>query len=337
MIIEFNQQKDNADEDDHNGDDNHSDSGEHEEAHKSEEKCSGKSDNTSQNEGTLILDATCAPQNIKFPQDVELLNEAREKLEKMICEICSDCHFKRPRMYREIARKDYLAFAKRRKKGAKNARKAIKKQLGYVRRDLGYIEEFLKQKEDALSEKNRELLTVLLKVYEQQKYMYDNKIHTVKNRIVSISQPYIRPIVRGKAKSPVEFGAKLDLSVDENGMSRIEKLSFDAYNEESVLKTAARIIRNEPVIIRSVCLLIRFTAIARISVIAILSESDFPESTSADRKRIRTPTLIRSLHIRTIQTELEWNASSVLRNTNSVSVCWLRNWKKLPNLPSFSA
>lgn len=68
--------------------------------------------------------------------------------------------------------------------------------------------------------------------------MYDNKIHTVKNRIVSISQPYIRPIVRGKAKSPVEFGAKLDLSVDENGMSRIEKLSFDAYNEESVLKTA---------------------------------------------------------------------------------------------------
>ena len=68
--------------------------------------------------------------------------------------------------------------------------------------------------------------------------MYDNKVHTVKNRIVSISQPYIRPIVRGKAKSPVEFGAKLDLSVDENGMSRIEKLSFDAYNEESVLKTA---------------------------------------------------------------------------------------------------
>lgn len=56
--------------------------------------------------------------------------------------------------------------------------------------------------------------------------------------IVSISQPYIRPIVRGKAKSPVEFGAKLDLSVDETGMCRIEKLSFDAYNEGAVLKTA---------------------------------------------------------------------------------------------------
>ncbi len=58
-------------------------------------------------------------------------------------------------------------------------------------------------------------------VYEQQRYMFENNIHTVENRIVRISQPYICPIVRGKAKSPVEFGAKLDLSVDETGMCRI--------------------------------------------------------------------------------------------------------------------
>ena len=57
--------------------------------------------------------------------------------------------------------------------------------------------------------------------------MYETKTHIVEDRIVSISQPYIRPIVRGKAKSPVEFGAKLDLSVDETGMCRLEKLSFD--------------------------------------------------------------------------------------------------------------
>ena len=69
-------------------------------------------------------------------------------------------------------------------------------------------------------------------------YMFENRTHSVDDRIVSISQPYIRPIVRGKAKSPTEFGAKLDLSVDENGMSRIEKLSFDAYNECTVLQSA---------------------------------------------------------------------------------------------------
>lgn len=56
----------------------------------------------------------------------------------------------------------------------------------------------------------------------------------VENRIVSISPPYIRPIVRGKSKVPVEFGAKLDLSV-ENGLGRIERISFEAYNESEVL------------------------------------------------------------------------------------------------------
>lgn len=55
---------------------------------------------------------------------------------------------------------------------------------------------------------------------------------------MSISQPYIRPIVRGKAKAPVEFGAKLDLSIDEKGIARLERLSFDAYNESDVLITA---------------------------------------------------------------------------------------------------
>jgi len=90
-----------------------------------------------------------------------------------------------------------------------------------------------------LTDKETEMLAVLKKVYEQQLYMFENNTHGVPDRIVSISQPYIRPIVIGKAKSPVEFGAKLDLAVDENGMSRIEKLSFNAYNEAEVLKTAA--------------------------------------------------------------------------------------------------
>lgn len=65
--------------------------------------------------------------------------------------------------------------------------------------------------------------------------MYQNKIHRVENRIVSITQPWIRPIVRGKTKAPVEFGAKFDLSVDDDGLGRIEKISYDAYNKSTVL------------------------------------------------------------------------------------------------------
>lgn len=73
----------------------------------------------SENAGTLILDATCAPQQIKYPQDFELLNEAREKLEDMICWISKENGFYRTKMYRENAHKDYLALAKCRKRGAK--------------------------------------------------------------------------------------------------------------------------------------------------------------------------------------------------------------------------
>lgn len=69
--------------------------------------------------------------------------------------------------------------------------------------------------------------------------MYDNKTHSVEHRIVSIAQPWLRPIVRGKVKTPVEFGAKLDLSIDSDGYSRIEKISFEAYNESTCLIEAA--------------------------------------------------------------------------------------------------
>lgn len=190
-----------------------------------------KPDNS--NAGTMIIDASCAPQNIEFPQDVNLLNETRENLEAIICAICYVYNLKRPRMYRENARKDYLSLAKSKKRSAKKIRKAIKKQLQYIRRDRKYID-WLASYGYCPDEKQMERLAVLDKLVEQQQYMYDNNTHTVENRIVSISQPYIRPIVRGKSKAPVEFGAKLDLSV-ENGLGRIEKISFEAYNESEVL------------------------------------------------------------------------------------------------------
>ena len=185
------------------------------------------------NSGTLMLDATCAPQNIEYPQDINLLNQSREDLEHIIDEICYAYNLRKPRMYRQNARADYLALAKSRKRSGKKIRKAIKKQLQYVRRDLKYIDEFLAQDLE-FEPKQLERIAIIRKVYEQQDYMYCNNTHTVPDRIVSISQPYIRPIVRGKAKDPTEFGAKLDLSID-NGFARIEKLSFDPYNESEVL------------------------------------------------------------------------------------------------------
>ena len=194
--------------------------------------CEG-SDTQEENKGTLILDATCAPQNIKFPQDSNLLNETREKLERIIDAVCSRENLSKPRTYRKKARRDYLNLARSKKRTAKRIRKAIRQQLQYIRRDRGYLRQFEMQG-IVLTENECKLLNVLDKVYDQQKYMFDHKVHTIENRIVSISQPYIRPIVRGKSKAQVEFGAKHDLSIVD-GFGRIEKISFEAYNESEVL------------------------------------------------------------------------------------------------------
>lgn len=67
-------------------------------------------------------------------------------------------------------------------------------------------------------------------VYRQQLEMYENNTRRVDNRIVSISQPHIRPIKRGKDAAKTEFGAKLTISMTE-GFSRIEICDWNSYNE----------------------------------------------------------------------------------------------------------
>ena len=80
-------------------------------------------------------------------------------------------------------------------------------------------------------------LLVIQKLYRQQKEMYEKKSHQIEDRIVSISQPHIRPIVRGKVRTNVEFGAKIAISVV-NGDVRIERLSWDNLNEGLTLQEA---------------------------------------------------------------------------------------------------
>ena len=152
----------------------------------------------------------------------------------MIYRMCKANGLQLPRRYRKKARKDYLTFTKSRKHGKKQVRTAIRKQLSYVRRDIGYLEGYFSQGYVPDTKEIPVILTIF-KLYEQQEYMYRNKVHSVPERIVSISQPWIRPIVRGKVKAPVEFGAKLDVSIDSEGYGRLEKVSFDAYNESGSL------------------------------------------------------------------------------------------------------
>ncbi len=58
------------------------------------------------------MDATACPQDIAYPTDIDLLNAAREKSEQLIDLIYQESlHQKKPRIYREIARKKYLKIA----------------------------------------------------------------------------------------------------------------------------------------------------------------------------------------------------------------------------------
>jgi IS5 family transposase len=176
-----------------------------------------------QRQGKLILDATVTPQAIRYPTDLSLLNEAREFSEQIIDKLYPKPDWeKKPRTYRIKARKDYLAVAKQRRPSAKLRRRGIKQQLQYLRRNLGHIERLLEYwPEGTPLPLPRWLLYrywVIQHVYEQQREMYQSKSRRCEDRIVSISQPYVRPIIRGKQDKPVEFGAKLRVSLRGEGL-----------------------------------------------------------------------------------------------------------------------
>ena len=185
------------------------------------------------NQGKLIVDATCTPADVAYPRDLNLLNEAREKTEEIIDAMHAPLvgQKTKPRTYRQKARKDYLAVARQKKPGYKKLRKAIGKQLGYLRRNLLNIDKMacnglLVQ----LSKRQYRNLLVIKQLYRQQLWMYQHHSYSIADRIVNISQPHVRPIVRGKAKSKVEFGAKVSLSLV-NGFGFVHRISWDNYNE----------------------------------------------------------------------------------------------------------
>ncbi len=184
--------------------------------------------------GKLIVDATCAPADITYPTDLKLLNDAREKTEKIVDLLHAPLKgkVKKPRTYRQQARKRFLAIAKIKNPGPKKPRKAIGQQLGYVRRNLGHVDALLEQGASLsqLDAYDYKCLLVIHTLHEQQLEMHEQRKRRVDDRIVSISQPHARPIIRGKAGRPVEFGAKLSASCVE-GFVHLERLSWDSFNE----------------------------------------------------------------------------------------------------------
>jgi hypothetical protein len=191
------------------------------------------------NKGKLIMDATVADQMIAYPTDLGLLSRSREESERLIDELCKKLDIKdKPRTYRRLARRQYLKLAKNRNKSRKEIRKGVGQQLRYLRRNLKNIDKLLDTAEGIsfpLEHRDQRIYWVIQHIHEQQSQMHKEHTHSIDNRIVNIYQPYVRPIVRGKDKAQVEFGAKLGVSI-QNGYARINTLSWEAYNEGTDLK-----------------------------------------------------------------------------------------------------
>ena len=194
------------------------------------------------NQGKLKLDASIADQYIASPNDLKLVSRAREETERLVDVLYKKGSFgHKPRTYRRNARKEYLVVAKKRNKSKREIRVNIGKQLRYVKRNISTIKKMLDKIEKEgggwfpLKQRDQKIFWVIQHVFDQQMYMYQNKVHSCSDRIVNIYQPHVRPMVRGKDRANVEFGAKINISEVE-GFVRCDHIGWDNYDEGGDLK-----------------------------------------------------------------------------------------------------
>jgi hypothetical protein len=164
-----------------------------------------------------LIDGTVIPANIEYPTDAKLLNRCREWLVMVIKGLRKKLNIcEKVRTYCRVARIFFINFHKKRKKTKAMIRLARAKMVRYVRRNIRQLEELLKKYGKKLSrdelEAIRKRLEVIWMVYAQQLEMWKKKTNMVKDRIVSLHLPHIRPVVRGKDGKNVEFGPKVLLS-----------------------------------------------------------------------------------------------------------------------------
>ena len=190
-----------------------------------------------EHKGVLKMDATCADAEMRYPVDVDIIHDGCRKVTDYIIKVCETFELHKPRTNFSHARQVYLQLVKKAKKKGKMVRDAISVMLNCLRKDIRILMDILaknKMYHECLFTYEKRTLTAIFKMYRQQEEMFRTKTHTCADRILSIFQPHVRAIVRGKAKARTEFGAKIGASVVE-GYTFIDHHSWDAYNESQDL------------------------------------------------------------------------------------------------------
>lgn len=189
-----------------------------------------------------MCDASCYESYIKYPTDVKLLWDCIEWMHGSIKRLCKSLGRPRPRNKYQDNKKRQLSYARKRRKTYKEERHQRMLLLGLCEKLLVQLRQILEvwssqQWPDAnlFGEQDWQRLSIIGKIYSQQRFHYDNPGESVPDRIVSLYKPYLRPIVRGKENKRVEFGAKVHTwQVD--GLNFLEYLSFKAFNESTRFK-----------------------------------------------------------------------------------------------------
>lgn len=141
----------------------------------------------------------------------------------------------RPRTKFLDVQKANLTYRKQRKHSRCQTRKITRRLLdllGKILKEIREIDRCNENAENLLTVREKNELEVITRMYRQQKSHFRNNDsrESIPNRIVSLSKPHLRPIVRGKEVKSVEFEAKVN-NILVDGISFIEKLSFNAFNE----------------------------------------------------------------------------------------------------------
>lgn len=184
-----------------------------------------------------LMDATCYESSVRYPTDAKLLWESCEWVFEKMFEICERAKLSKPRSKYKEQRSKYSIYARSRRKGHKKTRKIKKKLLYLLEKGLGQLTQILSKRDskETLEPKFKSRLGIIYQVLEQQKEIYKDGKTAGKDRIISLSKPYLRPIVRGKETKRVEFGVKAHM-FEIGGVCLIEHLSYNAFNESTRLK-----------------------------------------------------------------------------------------------------
>jgi IS5 family transposase len=202
----------------------------------------------------LVCDTTVVPSNICYPTDVSLLETVRQKTLQYL-EIAKQFGAKTYRTYKRTAKKVFVQYQKirhhtiqSRKRVQKKLRQFSQRNIRQLQSALSYVKETIesagnsgvalldKAKEKFITE-TQKFLDTATTILAQQKDIYKNL--PVKERIISVHKPYLRPMVRGKYPIEVEFGPKILLNL-KNDFLFLEHLCFSNTADSHLLESALK-------------------------------------------------------------------------------------------------